>query len=67
MRENTNLIVVEEICLYIGKILAQVQKVVGGTGIIKHVHDTNATTLAGAYLNGGFGFGKLCLDREFID
>ena len=26
--------------------------------------DTN-TTLAGAYINGGFGFGKLCLDREF--
>lgn len=26
--------------------------------------DTNST-LAGAYLNGGFGFGKLCLDREF--
>lgn len=26
--------------------------------------DTNST-LAGSYINGGFGFGKLCLDREF--
>jgi uncharacterized membrane protein YqaE (UPF0057 family) len=25
--------------------------------------DTNST-LAGSYINGGFGFGKLCLDRE---